>query len=348
MDEFKNRLAHKAFPSAASRGRANSEGDDDYMYYGVMDPFELDVLKIIQSKAYRRLKDKTQVFCFPENPHVRTRLSHTLEVVSLATVIARILGLNVLLCQAIAHGHDIGHVPYGHMGENFIANATGNDFRHEVFGTVLAQRIERRGRGLNLTYEVLDGIRRHSRGDRTLAVEANQPLEYAVVMYADKICYTLSDANDALRYGYANEHDLPDALKALGDYQRARFAHCVFALVKESSEQGSIFFSRSWAAKRFAEVRQWMFENIYSRVDWSIQMCALQIIYDFFRQEERFAEFGAALPLALMTDREANKMANVAITSSKLKFRDVEDFGFMEILPYLKRGGAGYIGAELE
>jgi len=220
MEKFKDGLAHKAFRSETSRGRLNSAKDDDYMYYGVLDPFEMDVQKILESKAIRRLKDKTQVFCFPENPHVRTRLSHTFQVVSVSTLIARILGLNVHLCQAIAWGHDIGHTPYGHMGEEFIARMTGKDFRHEIFGMVIAQRIERMGKGLNLSFETLEGMGNHSRGDGSLTINPNLPLEYTAVMYADKIVYTFSDIKDGLRNGYLQENHLPPHLDKLGGQPR--------------------------------------------------------------------------------------------------------------------------------
>ncbi len=348
MEQFKDGLAHKAFKSYASRGRLNSTKDDDFMYCNVLDPFELDVQKILESKAIRRLKDKTQVFCFPENPHVRTRLSHTFQVVSVATAIARILGLNVHLCQAIAWGHDIGHAPYGHMGEEFIAQKTGHDFRHEIFGVVIAQRIERQGKGLNLSFETLQGIANHSRGGGGLTVNPELPLEDAVVMYADKIAYTFSDIKDGLRNGHMQENHLPPHLYKLGNQPREWVAHCIFSLAKESCEKGVISFSDSEAAKIFAEIKSWMYENVYADINWNIQRETLSIAYDFFKYEPRFADYDPALPIALMTDREANRMTGIIQSSIKPKVRHVEDFGFMEILPHLVWPRREYITAGME
>jgi dGTPase len=202
---YLNSLFFSQFVSSQSLGRRYSleELDDDHLYLGAFNPYFIDREKIRLSKSLRRLEDKTQVFIdHRSNPHIRNRRSHTDEVVSIAVYIAQILGLNVYLVEAIALGHDIGHSPYGHLGERIIGELSGRDFRHYIMSVVIAQFIERNGKGLNLSWEVLEGIANHSRGAGGLKINPDLPLEYAVVMLADKVAYTFSDLNDALRCGY--------------------------------------------------------------------------------------------------------------------------------------------------
>lgn len=351
---FKNCLAHKAFDPKNSKGRKNSAlgntgiPDDDNIYIDVMDPFQIDIGKIVNSKAHRRLKDKSQVFCFPNNPHVRTRMLHTNEVAMTAIVIAEILGLNVKLCRAIAEGHDIGHTPYGHAGEEFISKITGKTFRHEVMSLVVAQHIERKTEGLNLCFETLQGILHHSRGKGSLNTAVNLPLEYAVVMLADKIAYTFSDINDALRYEYLKESDLPSIVSDLGSRQRERMTGCIFSLIKESAEGGEISFSESEVAKKFEAIRQWMFENVYSKVNWSLQENILGRIYDFFQKSPDLEGCDPAILLALLTDKEVNGLTTLMLSSLNLRIEHLDDFGIMEIAPHIRGKNIDFARPDLD
>jgi len=215
LRDVRHVLSHLAIKPELARRRWYSGRKDVDEYIGpTCNQFILDLYKLQQSKAMRRLANKTQVFPDPKsNRHIRTRLIHTLEVASIAGIIAEILGLDVQLTQAIAHGHDIGHAPFGHLGEEFISTITGQEFRHEVFACVVAQHIERQTHGLNLTLPTLLGIRAHSRGKGKMSLSLvtmkngcvdTVIFEADIVMYADKIAYCFSDISDIFDRGYKN------------------------------------------------------------------------------------------------------------------------------------------------
>lgn len=336
---FKDCLKQKAFDSKKSRGRRNLFPDDDQIYFDVVDPFQIDINKILNSKARRRMKDKSQVYCFPENPHVRTRAFHTDEVATHAVYFSEILGLNTKLAEAIAQGHDIGHVPYGHNGEKFLSEVTGKNFRHEVMSVVVAQKIERKGLGINLNFETYEGIKNHSRGSNSLNINTSRPQEENLVTILDKIIYTFSDINDAERYGYARKKELPDGVYSLGENQRERIALCGYELVRESAESGFVLFSDSKVAKMFESVRQWMYKNVYYKVNWDIQKEVLVRCYNFFQSDPYFEGCEPEILIALMTDREMNRMAEVFLTGRKPKVEYITDFGIIEIMPYIKGRG---------
>lgn len=341
IKKFSGGLKQKAFQSVNSRGRQNLHKDDDNAFLSVIDPFSIDLTKISQAKGIRRLPYKTQVFFSPLNPHIRTRYVHTMEVFSISTLISEILGLNTHLCQAIAMAHDIGHVPYGHQGESFLSKVTDKDFRHEIFGVALLQRIERKGKGLNLSFEVLEGIVNHSRGDKELTVDNNLPLEYAVVMYADKISYLFADLNDAERYDLINldldiqYYNAPPFFQQLGQTQRERTFACVSALIQESCEKNTVSFSDSKTAKMFTEIKAWTYKNIYYKLKRGLEAEALRATYEFLQE---FYDENAPLVLALMTDTEVKHLTELIMKSSKITRDKLSDFGFNEILPHLKSG----------
>jgi dGTPase len=338
FSSFKNCLKDQAWKvKLDSRKENDPEKDDDGPYFNCLNPYQLDIIKITNSKAIRRLRDKAQVFAFPPNPHVRTRSVHTLEVVNTATIISEILGLNVLLAQAIAYGHDIGHAPYGHLGESIIMNLSGRKFRHEIFSAVVAMQIERKGKGLNLTREVLEGILRHSRGGKEMSIDADMLPEHAVVMLSDKIAYTFSDINDAKRFGYLEEVDVPRAGE-LGKNQRERTSNCIHALVKESAEKGRVAFSESEAAKIFSETRKWMYEHVYSEVDkiLSLQKEALRKTYEFFATDKYFADCDPAILLALLTDKEVTRLVEIFLVSRHPRIDDIRDFGVFETIERIR------------
>jgi dGTPase len=197
LKEYYNSLAHLKTNDKAALRRDLPENDDDNYMFSFGSPYLIDAQhKILPSKAIRRLDSKTQVLTGILNKHVRTRLSHTYEVISFAVLAARILGLNENLCYAIALSHDIGHPPLGHNTEKFISTISGKTFRHEIFAVVIAQKIERKGNGLNLTYQVLEGILNHSRGSDSLFLPEKSTPEANLAMYADKIAYIFADINN--------------------------------------------------------------------------------------------------------------------------------------------------------
>lgn len=341
LKKYKDCLKGKAFDAENSRGRRHRKkyDQDDAEYYGILDPYRLDAKKLRNSKGFRRLGTKTQVYSLPANPHVRTRLIHTDEVVAIAVTIAEILGLNISLTEAIAVGHDIGHTPYGHLGERFLSKATGKEFRHEVMGVVVAQHIERKGMGLNLAFETLEGMLNHSRGKKALIVDPSLPFEYAVAMYADKIAYTFSDFNDASRYGYLDreKHKTDRELwESLGRDQRNRTLNCVKALIRESAEKGIISFSESETAKRYERLRTWMYQRIYGEVNWKIQETILEQAYEFFATDPFFNGCDPAVPLSLLTDREVEMIGDILRASRRLDIAGIRGFGVTEIIPHIR------------
>ncbi|MFZ4632017.1 MAG: HD domain-containing protein [Patescibacteria group bacterium] len=343
---FQMALFFQQFASSQSVGRRSTieNSDDDGIYLGALNPFFIDKEKIRLSKSLRRLNDKTQVFVDRQNnPHLRNRRTHTDEVVSVAVYIATILGLNVHLVEAIALGHDIGHTPYGHIGERAISELAGRKFTHQVMSLVIAQKVERSGKGLNLSWETLEGILNHSRGDGQLIMNRSLPLEYAVVMFADKIAYTFSDLNDALRCSYFQESQLPAEFFALGKSQRERTNNCILHLVKESAEKQFISFSDSQVAQQFESLRQWSFHNFYRKLDHEVQR---EAVYDDFKKvypflEDIFGKLGhnVFLALALMTDSEIRKITLTLKKDKKKIYAPgfFSSFGFYEILSNLPK-----------
>ena len=333
-----------AFNPEKSKGRRNSYPDPDVLWdeCGV-DPYVTDGNKILNSKALRRLSGKTQVFASPSNRHVRTRGIHTNEVVALSQIVAELLGLNVPLCQAIALGHDIGHAPFGHLGEEVISYLESIrlkklvQFRHERNALFVAQEIERSGQGLNLTFETLQGILYHSRDKNTLSVDHSLPLEYGVVMLCDKIAYTFGDINDAVRCGLPKISLVLPYAEKLGKKQRDRVLNCIFALVLESEKNGVISFSESSEAMIFEEIRQALYLNVYKAVDRSVQRDALVAVYDFFKDHPRFEDCNCALALSLLTDRDIISLANELLTISNV-FADsiLDQYEIAELIPTIR------------
>ena len=313
----------------------SDQTEEDSCWFDVIDPFDLDAIKLRGSQSLRRLKDKSQVYCFPENPHVRTRLFHTMEVVNLAKIIANLLGLNEKLCEAIAWGHDIGHTPYGHLGEHFLTEKTGQEFRHEIFGVILAQSIERCGQGLNLSRQTLKGILFHSQSQK-LFPAGSYPEEFPAVMWADKIAYTFSDIDDLVRHRGVKPENLPEIITKLGRSQAERIHYCLMALARESNIKGKVSFSMTAEAELFNQLRQWMAENVYQKEREPIFYEALDIAYRFLT--DCFSDYDPALLLALMTDREVNALATHALSSGRMDAALARNFGVIEILPTLPRG----------
>lgn len=245
-------LSQYAFFSADSRGRKVNEQESD-----TRTCFCRDRDRIIHSKAFRRLKHKTQVFLSPTGDHYRTRLTHTLEVSQISRTIARCLFLNEDLTEAIALGHDLGHTPFGHAGERVLNDICPFPFMHNQQSVRVCTVLEKDGRGLNLTAEVLDGILCHT-GEKIA-----DTLEGQIVRIADKIAYINHDIDDAVRAGLITEADLPaKAVEILGSGHSARINSMVNATIAASTDKPLIAME-STAAEGFDLLHEFLFSYIY-------------------------------------------------------------------------------------
>src|SRR5512142_611148 len=228
-------LAPQAAKSADSRGRLRPEAEDD-----VRPAFQRDRDRIIHSKAFRRLKHKTQVFFAPTGDHYRTRLTHTLEVSQIARTIAKVLRLHEELTEAIALGHDLGHTPFGHHGERVLNELMPGGFSHYEQSLRVVDALEKDGRGLNLTWETRNGIIKHSKGKLGAPVGAEATdraatLEGQIVRIADLIAYVNHDIDDATRAGLLQKGELPDsAVRVLGPTSSQRISRMVHDVVFET------------------------------------------------------------------------------------------------------------------
>lgn len=236
----------------------NSKGRDvDEPQCDIRPVFQRDRDRILHSKAFRRLKNKTQVFLTPKGDHYRTRMSHTLEVSQNARTIAKALRLNEDLVEAIALGHDLGHTPFGHAGEFILNEIYEGGFQHNEQSVRIVEKLEKDGNGLNLTWEVRDGILNHQ--TKTMP----HTLEGKIVRLSDKIAYINSDFDDAIRAQLLCEEDIPIALrKELGLDTRARLDHLIHDIIIHSTDQPDIIMSDA-TAEAMKELRIFMFENVY-------------------------------------------------------------------------------------
>ncbi|MDE6699478.1 MAG: deoxyguanosinetriphosphate triphosphohydrolase [Acetatifactor sp.] len=245
-------LSPYAAKSKNSKGRLREETECD-----IRPVFQRDRDRIIHCKAFRRLKDKTQVFLTPEGDHYRTRLTHTLEVSQNARTIAKALKLNEELVEAIALGHDLGHTPFGHAGERALNKVCPLGFDHSVQSVRTVDRLEKDGQGLNLTYEVRDGILNHQTSGRP------HTLEGKVVRFSDKIAYIHHDMDDAVRAGILRESDVPAHIRAvLGSTPGERLDCFIHDIVTNSMEKNDIIMSER-VDKAMKDIRQFMFDNVY-------------------------------------------------------------------------------------
>ncbi|MFZ2961126.1 MAG: deoxyguanosinetriphosphate triphosphohydrolase [Candidatus Ozemobacteraceae bacterium] len=258
-------LAPRACFSSRSRGRTHEEHD-----CFIRTCFQRDTDRIIHSEAFRRLKHKTQVFLSPSHDHFRTRMTHTLEVAATARCIARSLRLNEDLTEAISYGHDLGHTPFGHAGEQVLAEFCIDGFHHAAHSARVVTTLEKRGVGLNLTAEVIDGILKHSKGRKgpiTVADGADAPLtlEAEIVRVADLVAYINHDLDDALRAGLISPEDLPEGpVKLLGERHSKRIHAMVKDIIGASWEGDRIGMSPDvWQATE--ELRAFLYEKVYPR-----------------------------------------------------------------------------------
>lgn len=246
-------LAPWAALSARSRGRALEEEPCD-----IRPVFQRDRDRILHCKSFRRLKDKTQVFITPDGDHYRTRLTHTLEVSQNARTIARALRLNEDLTEAIALGHDLGHTPFGHAGERVLNRLFSEGFDHAQQSLRTVDILEKNGQGLNLTYEVRDGIVNHQTKGHPCTLEGQ------IVRLSDKIAYFHHDMDDAVRGGILTEADVPEEIAAvLGRTLNDRLDHFIHDMITASKGRPEICMSEETdaAMKKF---RAFMFERVYT------------------------------------------------------------------------------------
>lgn len=245
-------LSPYAMHSVDSKGRSREEEQCD-----IRTVFQRDRDRIIHCKAFRRLKDKTQVFLTPEGDHYRTRLTHTLEVSQNARTIARALRMNEELVEAIALGHDLGHTPFGHAGERALNRICPYGFEHNLQSVRTVELLEKQGKGLNLTFEVKDGIKNHQ------TVGKPSTLEGKIVRFSDKIAYIHHDMDDAIRGGILKESDVPKEIgDVIGYTTGERLDHFIHDIVTTSFGKNDIMMSEP-IADAMQKLRRFMFERVY-------------------------------------------------------------------------------------
>ena len=257
-----NNLSAYACLSSKTRGRQKFLEECD-----VRTVFQRDRDRILHSKSFRRLKDKTQVFLAPVGDHYRTRLTHTLEVSQIARTISKSIRLNEDLTEAIALGHDLGHTPFGHAGEEALDEIFPDGFRHNEQSLRVVDVLERDGEGLNLTFEVRDGIFRHSKGREAIASRKNIPatLEGRVVRIADIIAYVNHDIEDAIRAGVIKQQDLPqEHIRVVGNSHGERIDSMVKGVIKNSIDSPHIKMS-SHVLNATEGLRAYLYDKVYPR-----------------------------------------------------------------------------------
>ena len=313
LEEREEHLSPYAAKSSRSAGRAIPETPSD-----VRTEYQRDRDRIIHSKAFRRLKHKTQVFIAPLGDHYVTRLTHTLEVSQIARTIARALNLNEDLAEAIALGHDLGHTPFGHIGEDELDKILPDGYRHSQQSLNVVERIEREGRGLNLTWEVRQGILMHSkpRGDFLAALDNDLTLEAQIVRISDAVAYINHDLADAFRAGILSDEDLPGSVAAtLGTRHSQRIDTIVCDIIDYSYHVSGINDISGGAnganpempltitmgdevRTAFMELREFMFDTVYMPNDDSPLGNAARQIIRFLHQyfSERTSEIPPAKP----------------------------------------------------
>ena len=278
LEDREQRLSPFAAKSSQSAGREIPEPPSD-----VRTEYQRDRDRIIHSKAFRRLKHKTQVFIAPLGDHYVTRLTHTLEVSQIARTIARALNLNEDLAEAIALGHDLGHTPFGHIGEDELDKILSDGFRHSSQSLNIVERVEREGRGLNLTWEVRQGILMHSkpRGDFLAALDNDITLEAQIVRISDAVAYINHDLADAFRAGILSDKDLPASVAdTLGRRHSERIDTIVCDIIDHSYNVSGLADSTTGTngaqpepllsitmgdsvRTAFMELREFMFDTVY-------------------------------------------------------------------------------------
>ena len=252
LQRERNTLSPYAFLTENTRGR-----ERPYEPCTLRTEFQRDRDRIIHSQSFRRLMYKTQVFLAPAGDHYRTRLTHTLEVTQIARSIARALRLNEDLTEAIALGHDLGHTPFGHAGETVMRKMFSPDFSHNIQGVRVVEKLENSGEGLNLTFEVRNGISCHTGREMPVTLEG------AVIRYADRIAYINHDIDDALRAGILRQEEIPSDLRAiLGETHGQRINTMVSSVIAASTGRPEICM-REDIQEATDYLRDFLFARVY-------------------------------------------------------------------------------------
>ena len=252
LEREKETLSRYAFRTSNTRGR-----EHPYVPSEMRTEFQRDRDRIIHSQSFRRLMNKTQVFLAPVGDHYRTRLTHTLEVTQIARIIARALRLNEDLTEAAALGHDLGHTPFGHAGEAALQECYDAGFTHYKQSLRVVDRLENNGEGLNLTWEVRNGIVNHT--GKSMAAT----LEGVIVKFADRIAYINHDIDDACRAGVLKTEDIPkDILSVLGERHSERINTMVTSIIESSYDRPYIMMSDK-VGKATNDLRDFLFANVY-------------------------------------------------------------------------------------
>jgi dGTPase len=288
----KEALSPHAQLSMETKGRVREEPECD-----LRPPFQRDRDRIIHSKAFRRLKHKTQVFLSPTGDHYRTRLTHTLEVSQIARTISKGLRLNEDLTEAIALGHDLGHTPFGHAGEEVLDQISPHGFSHTDQSLRVVDLLEREGRGLNLTFEVRDGIVKHSKGKGDVISrdpsEKAATLEGQVVRVADIIAYVNHDLDDAIRAGVIDARDIPEACSQIfgnthGERIDAMVKDIIYTTVSSQGADGIALSMSPRVLKAMVQLRDFLYDRVYeSEVVHGDFVKASKILIELY---ERFTE----------------------------------------------------------
>jgi len=315
-EQFLAEAATRSYPAR----RVVEEADSP-----VRTPFQRDRDRIVHCKAFRRLKHKTQVFVSPEGDHYRTRLTHTLEACGIARTVARALGLNEDLTEAIGLGHDLGHPPFGHAGEGALDEALrercGVGFRHNEHSLRVVEVLERDGRGLNLTEQVRDGILNHT-GSRKPAT-----LEGRIVKLVDRVAYINHDIDDALRAGILRPDDLPAAeIELLGETGSARIDTLVRDIVARSEAAGDIAQSEEIGGAML-RLRKFMFDRVYlgpqAREEHERVRRAMRVLFDHYMAHPD--EAPATAPGADACQRVADYLAGMTDRYCIAKYAELTD-----------------------
>ncbi|MGI6526201.1 MAG: deoxyguanosinetriphosphate triphosphohydrolase [Caldicoprobacterales bacterium] len=291
--------------------------------------FQRDRDKILHCKSFRRLKHKTQVFISPEGDHYRTRLTHTLEVSQIARTIARALRLNEDLTEAMALGHDLGHTPFGHTGERLLNKVLSNGFKHNVHSLRVVEVLEG-GRGLNLTWEVRDGILNHTKSGKPATLEGQ------ILSLSDRIAYINHDIDDAIRARIISDQDLPkDCIEVLGSSHSARINTMVKDIILSSQGKDRIAMSPE-VGQATERLRDFMFQRVYidsfAKTEEVKAMYVLEELFQYFMKypDKLPNEYGRQIPMygkeqavcdyiAGMTDRYAARLFHQLFVPSSWK-----------------------------
>lgn len=247
----KETLSQYATLSTESLGRERQEEKCE-----LRTDFQRDRDRIIHCKAFRRLKHKTQVFLSPESDHYRTRLTHTLEVAQIARTIARALRFNEDLAEAIALGHDLGHTPFGHAGERALSNIYPGGFTHFAQSVRVCRVIEKAGKGLNLTHEVLDGIMNHTRGEWPHTPEGK------IVRFSDRIAYINHDIDDAITAGVFSEESIPYEFREVLGFRKSERINTLVKSIVENTEKDDVKMDDR-TLKAYESLHTFMYDTVY-------------------------------------------------------------------------------------